>query len=93
MNKKNKFDSNQTIEKYKKVQGRNCVENKKESYEDMGIQYWEMSTFLQQRILSTGECERNELLGLYSSKRFRSVRLAELQATVEVNKGRKTRSQ
>ena len=51
-------------------QDKQRVEKKIDSYRNMGIQYWEMVTILAHRIESTGECERNLLLGITSIEIF-----------------------
>ena len=67
-------------------QGKDRVRAKIESYRTMGIQYWEKASTLAQRIDSTGERERNTFLGLPSTKRFKSSRLAEIQTTLKENR-------
>ena len=67
-------------------QGKDRVRAKIESYRTMGIQYWEKASTLAQRIDSTGERERNTFLGLTSTKRFKSSRLAEIQTTLKENR-------
>ena len=69
-----------------KKQDKQRVEKKIDSYRDMNIQYWEMATILAHRIESTGERERNLLLGLPPSKHFKSTHLTQVQTTLNENK-------
>ena len=69
-----------------KKQDKQHVEKKIDSYRDMNIQYWEMATILAHRIESTGECERNLLLGLPPSKHFKSTHLTQIQTTLNENR-------
>ena len=67
-------------------QDKQRVEKKIDSYRNMGIQYWEMATTLAHRIESTGERERNLLLGLPPSKHFKSTHLTQIQTTLYENR-------
>ena len=67
-------------------QDKQRVEKKIDSYRNMGIQYWEMATTLAYRIESTGERERNLLLGLPLSKHFKSTHLTQIQTTLYENR-------
>ena len=69
-----------------KKQDKQRVEKKIDSYRDMNIQYWEMATILAHRIESTGERERNLLLGLPPSKHFKSTHLTQVQTTLNENR-------
>ena len=69
-----------------KKQDKQRVEKKIDSYRDMNIQYWEMATILAHRIESTGERERNLLLGLPPSKHFKSTHLTQIQTTLNENR-------
>ena len=69
-----------------KKQDKQRVEKKIDSYRNMNIQYWEMATILAHRIESTGECERNLLLGLPPSKHFKSTHLTQIQTTLNENR-------
>ena len=71
-----------------KKQDKQRVEKKIDSYRDMNIQYWEMATILAHRIESTGERERNLLLGLPPSKHFKSTHLTQIQTILNEKRRR-----
>ena len=70
------------------IQSNDRIEKKAKSYRNMGIQYWEMVTSLAHLMDSTGERERNMLLGLPPSKHFKSTHLTQIQTILNEKRRR-----